>query len=76
VEYRTKTKRSDPGELQVARQELAAHLALAEGKTDRALKLFEAASKAERRLIYTEPPYYPRPVAEVWGRVAANAKKP
>jgi tetratricopeptide (TPR) repeat protein len=76
ADYRTKTKRSDPAELQVARQELAAHLLLAEGKTDRALKLFEAASKAERRLIYTEPPYYPRPVAEVWGRVAATAKKP
>ena len=60
----------------MARQELAGHLALAEGRTGRALKQFQAASKAERRLTYTEPPYYPRPVAEVWGRAAAKANKP
>jgi tetratricopeptide (TPR) repeat protein len=76
ADYRRKTKRGDPKELQVARQELAGHLSLAAGRTDRALKQFQAASKAERRLTYTEPPYYPRPVAEVWGRVAAKANKP
>jgi tetratricopeptide (TPR) repeat protein len=74
--YRIKTKRSDPSELQVARLELAGHLSAAQGRTDRALKQFAIASKAERRLTYTEPPYYPRPVAEVWGRLAAKAKKP
>jgi hypothetical protein len=59
----------------VARQEMQAHVELAEGHTDRALKLFEHASKAERRLVYTEPPYYPRPVAEPWGRAALRANK-
>jgi tetratricopeptide (TPR) repeat protein len=76
ADYRGKTKRSDPAELQAARLELAGHLSLAEGRTSRALKQFQAASKAERRLTYTEPPYYPRPVAEVWGRTAAKAKRP
>ena len=33
------------------------------------------ASKAERRLTYTEPPYYPRPVAEPWGHAALRANK-
>jgi hypothetical protein len=51
-------------------------MSLAQGRTDRALKQLAIASKAERRLTYTEPPYYPRPVAEVWGRAAAKAKKP
>jgi tetratricopeptide (TPR) repeat protein len=75
-DYRAKTHRADPTELQVARQELSAHLTLAAGDLSRAVKQFEAASKAERRLTYTEPPYYPRPVAEVWGRVAAKANQP
>ena len=70
TDYRTRTKRANPAELEVARQELQAHLELAEGRTGRALKLFDQASKAERQLIYTEPPYYPRPVAEPWGRAA------
>jgi tetratricopeptide (TPR) repeat protein len=74
--YRAKTHRADPTELQVARQELSGHLMIAAGELDRAVKQFETASKAERRLTYTEPPYYPRPVAEVWGRVAAKANKP
>ena len=49
---------------------------MAEGRANRALKQFASASNAERRLTYTEPPYYPRPVAEVWGRAAARAGKP
>lgn len=76
ADFRTRAKRPDPPELLVARRELAAHLELAGGNATRALKLFEAASKAERRLTYTEPPYYPRPVAEVTGRVASGLNKP
>lgn len=75
TDYRTKTKRANPTELEVARLELLANLELADGNTGRALKQFEQASKAERRLIYTEPPYYPRPVAEPWGRAALKANK-
>jgi len=58
-----------------ARQGLEAHLELAEGDGGRALKHFEPASKAERRLVYTEPPYYPRPVADPWGRAALKANQ-
>jgi len=76
ADYRTKTKRAaNPAELEVARQEMAAHLELADGHVGKALKEFEAASKAERRLTYTEPPYYPRPVAEAWGHAAEKAGK-
>lgn len=75
TDYRTRTKRANPTELEVARQELLAHLELADGHTARALKLFEQASRVERHLVYTEPPYSPRPVAEPWGRTAAKANK-
>ena len=75
ADYRGRTKRANPTELEVARQELQAHLELADGHAGRALKQFEQASKAERRLVYTEPPYYPRPVAESWGRAALNANR-
>ena len=75
-EFRSKTGRADPAELQVARQELSGHLELAAGHTGRALKQLAAASKAERRLTYTEPPYYPRPVAEVLGHVALRNHQP
>jgi tetratricopeptide (TPR) repeat protein len=75
ADYRERTHRANPAELEVARAEMLAHLEFAGGQTGRALKLFEQASKAERRLIYTEPPYYPRPVAEPWGRAALKANK-
>jgi tetratricopeptide (TPR) repeat protein len=76
ADYRTKTKRpANPPELEVAKQEMQAHLELVAGHTDRALKLFEQASKAERHLVYTEPPVYPRPVAEPWGNAANKAGK-
>jgi tetratricopeptide (TPR) repeat protein len=76
ADYRTKTKRTEnPQELEVARLEMSAHLDLADGRAAKALKEFETASKAERRLTYTEPPYYPRPVAEAWGRAAQRAGK-
>ena len=38
--------------------------------------LDDSASKAERRLTYTEPPYYPRPVAEAMGEEALKNNKP
>jgi tetratricopeptide (TPR) repeat protein len=75
ADYRAKTHRANPEELEVARMEMQAHLELAEGRPDRALKQFAQASKAERRLTYTEPPYYPRPVAEPWGHAALRANK-
>ena len=76
TEFRARTHRPDPAELQVARQELAGHLELSAGHVDRALKQLSASSKAERRLTYTEPPYYPRPVAEAVGHVALRNHQP
>jgi hypothetical protein len=76
ADYRARTRRANPTELYVARRELQAHLELADGHTGRALRQFEQASQAERRLVYTEPPYYPRPVAEPWGRAALKADHP
>ena len=75
VEFRSKTHRPDPPELQVARKELAGQLEVARGHVNRGLKLLQTASKAERHLTYTEPPYYPRPVAEALGNLAAKNNK-
>jgi hypothetical protein len=75
AEFRSKVKRPEPAELQVARRELAGQLAVAQGQIGKGLKLLEAASKAERRLTYTEPPYYPRPVAEALGEAALKNNK-
>src|SRR5450432_1642243 len=76
TDFRTRTRLPDPPELQVARQELAGHLELAGGHIARALKQLELASKSERRLTYTEPPYYPRPVAEAIGHAAEKSNQP
>lgn len=67
-EYKSKTKLDAPPELKVAVSELEAHIAAASGKADRAMRLFEEASRDERHLRYSEPPLYPRPVAEAYGR--------
>ena len=76
ADFRNKTKRTDPPELLVARQEMLGHIELADAQVDKALKQLEAASKAERHLTYTEPPYYPRPVAEAMGHAALKSNKP
>ena len=76
TDFRDKTHRPEPPELQVARQEMAGHLEVADGRVDKGLKQLETASKAERRLTYTEPPYYPRPVAEAMGHAALRNNKP
>jgi tetratricopeptide (TPR) repeat protein len=75
VAFRQKMKRKTPEELAVARRELDGHLAAAEGKVSTAIKTLQAASNGERKLVYTEPPYYPRPVAEVLGQVALKNGK-
>jgi tetratricopeptide (TPR) repeat protein len=74
-EFRSKVERPEPAELQVARRELAGQLAVAQGQLGKGLKLLEVASKAERRLTYTEPPFYPRPVAEALGEEALKYNK-
>ena len=76
ADFVKRTGRPEPAELQVARQEMTGHIEAAEGHVDKALKTLEAASMAERKLTYTEPPYYPRPVAEAWGQLALKIQKP
>jgi hypothetical protein len=39
------------------------------------LKTLESASKMQRKLRYSEPSYYPRPVAEALGEVALRNGK-
>jgi len=75
-QFRDKTRRVEPPELQVARSEMMGQIAIASGRVGRGLKQLEAASKAERRLTYTEPPYYPRPVAEAMGNLALKHNRP
>lgn len=76
AEFQKRTGRPEPPELQVARQEMAGHIEAAEGHAGRAMKTLDAASKAERKLTYTEPPYYPRPVAEALGALALRNHQP
>jgi tetratricopeptide (TPR) repeat protein len=68
-----KTGRPVPPVMEVAQKELDGQIALFEHKTDKGLKLLEAAAKMERSLRYTEPPSYPRPVLDVLGAKASAA---
>lgn len=67
------TNRKTPAELAVAREELEGHIAAAGGNTSRALKLLGKTSKKQRALRYSEPPYYPRPVAIAVAEIARKA---
>jgi tetratricopeptide (TPR) repeat protein len=69
-DYKEKVKMPVPEALEVAKAELDGQLKLAEGKVGPALKKLEQAADMERRMLYSEPPYYPRPVLEVLGQVA------
>ena len=64
-----------PKPLLIARQELDAHIAFAAGKFDKSFQTLQAAIRAERALRYTEPPSYPRPVAEALGPKALKQGK-
>ena len=72
-EFVAKVKRQPTEELQVARLELDGHIAAAGHRYKRALTVLQTASDRERRLVYSEPPYYPRPVALALGDVAAKS---
>jgi tetratricopeptide (TPR) repeat protein len=69
-EFTKKTKQDKPEELLVARAELDGHIALARGNRKAGFKALERAGQHERKLVYSEPPYYPRPVYEALGRAA------
>ena len=72
-EFVAKVKRQPTEELQVARLELDGHIAASAHRYKRALNVLQTASDRERRLVYSEPPYYPRPVALALGDVAAKS---
>jgi tetratricopeptide (TPR) repeat protein len=74
-QYQDKVKLAVPAELRVARLELAGHVLAARGKTDQALAKLTKLVERERALIYSEPPYYPRPVSESIGRIALEKGK-
>ena len=71
---KAKTKDTPPA-LLAARLELDGQIAFAAGKVDKALRTLQSAVRAERALRYTEPPSYPRPVAEILGRKALDKGK-
>jgi tetratricopeptide (TPR) repeat protein len=56
--------------LEIAALELEATVALRAGQREKGNALFRQAADRETALIYTEPPAYPRPVAEGWGATA------
>jgi tetratricopeptide (TPR) repeat protein len=64
------TKRKPTPELLVGRKELSGHIDLVRQRVNSGFKKLEAASRDERKLPYTEPPHYPRPVAEALGQAA------
>ena len=71
-EFVAKVKRQPTEELQVARLELEGHIAASARRYKRALNVLQTASDRERKLVYSEPPYYPRPVALALGDMAAK----
>lgn len=75
-QYEEVVKRKPPVELVIARQELDGHILAAQGKMKQAFHTLGMAASAQRKLRYSEPPYYPRPVNEVIGEIALRAGKP
>lgn len=74
-DYEAQVKRQPPAELTAGRLELEGHVLFAQGKTDAALKAMKHASDAQRKIRYSEPPQYPRPVNEALGEMALKAGK-
>jgi tetratricopeptide (TPR) repeat protein len=68
--YSDQVKLRPPAELRIARQELDAYIAAASGHVKDALTKLARASREQRAMTYSEPPYYPRPVAEAMGALA------
>jgi len=54
----------------IAAQELEATIAARGGDRKKGYELYRKAADREAALIYTEPPAFPRPVAEGWANVA------
>jgi tetratricopeptide (TPR) repeat protein len=74
--FTARTKMPAPPELLVAKDELAAQILLAAGKSDAGLRALEQAAQKERRLRYSEPPAYSRPSYEALGHWAKRLGRP
>lgn len=59
-----------PEPLAIAALELQATIEARAGKRTASRRHFREAADREARMLYTEPPAYPRPVVEGWGTVA------
>lgn len=73
--YQEKVKQAVPAELRVAKLELSAQILAARKRTDQAIAQLQKLTKRERALIYSEPPFYPRPISEVIARLAIQSGK-
>jgi hypothetical protein len=60
--------------LKIAALELEATLTARNGNRKKANDLFSQAAQREARMIYTEPPSYPRPVVEGWANSALSTR--
>ncbi len=65
--YKARTKMPPGMDLRIAHEELEGQIAAASGHVEHARKLLDKASRSERAMTYSEPPMYPRPVAEALG---------
>jgi tetratricopeptide (TPR) repeat protein len=63
-----------PPQFQIARSELEAYIAATTGDSKNGLAGLERAARSELQLPYTDPTVYPRPVLELLGRTALNAR--
>ncbi|MEO8029025.1 MAG: hypothetical protein ABI823_21270, partial [Bryobacteraceae bacterium] len=73
--YKNDVKRDAPPELLTAREELDGQMQIASGKWKQGWNTLKKASDKERALRYSEPPRYPRPVAEAAGHLALGNGK-
>jgi len=74
-QYQEQVRQAVPSELRVAKLELAAHIVAARGNVEQALKRLDKVADRQRGLTYSEPPFYPRPVADLIARLAVKAGK-
>jgi tetratricopeptide (TPR) repeat protein len=63
-----------PAQFVVARSELASYIDAKAGEPKKGLAGLERAAKGEAELPYTDPTVYPRPVLELLGRTALEAR--
>ena len=75
ADYKDKVKMPVPEVLEVAREEMDGQLKMAEGKVEPGLKKLDQAATMELHMMYSEPPYYPRPVLEALGQAALKNGK-